>query len=302
MTIPPDLLQQAIQAARAGRKVEARDMLLQVVEADPHNEAAWIWLTGLVDLLEDKIIACENVLTINPSNERVRAYLSQLLERQRVEQIPPVPAQEPARVQEPLPAPVTRPSPTQEFVPDRKGIRPEEPPAEIDLRNLSRQYEAEGELEQARQALMELASVTKDSYEFDRIYREISRIESLQDENITHISPAHSIARMTFGWPLLYLALALVQVGLNPIAHPAWYLWLGLPVVLVGGFLLAIAEVRSRNPFWKTVFAEESAAGSDMARTSAAIGGWILVITPYALLLVEALNRLQTFQIPRPPY
>ena len=42
-------LQKAIQAARAGRKVEARDLLIQIVEIDPQNETAWMWLSGLVD-------------------------------------------------------------------------------------------------------------------------------------------------------------------------------------------------------------------------------------------------------------
>ena len=37
-----------------------------------------MWLSGLVDLLEDRIIACENLLTINPANENVRAYLADL--------------------------------------------------------------------------------------------------------------------------------------------------------------------------------------------------------------------------------
>src|SRR3990170_3743612 len=77
-----DLLRQAIEAARGGRKEQARDLLLQVVDKDPHNEEAWMWLSGLVDMLEDRIIACENVLTINPENHKARQYL-QTLYRER---------------------------------------------------------------------------------------------------------------------------------------------------------------------------------------------------------------------------
>src|SRR5687767_12342636 len=73
-----EVLQRAIQAARAGRRDEARDLLLQLVVVDPQNEMAWIWLSGLVDSLEDRIIAGENVITVNPANEKVRAYLTQL--------------------------------------------------------------------------------------------------------------------------------------------------------------------------------------------------------------------------------
>ena len=78
MSSAAEVLQMAIQAARAGRKTEARDLLLKLVDVDPRNEMAWMWLSGLVDSLEDRIIACENVLTINPANEKVRAYLTKL--------------------------------------------------------------------------------------------------------------------------------------------------------------------------------------------------------------------------------
>lgn len=284
MTLP-ELLAEAIQAAREGRRVEARTMLLQVVEEDSHNEAAWIWLTGLVDDLEDKIIACENVLTLNPGNERVRAYLNQLIDKKKA-----------------LQSLQTKPSPAHPVPSSLAVTQPPIPLVENDPRRQARQYESEGELEQARQVLIQQASVTKDSNEFDRIYKEIDRLEALQDENITYVSPTLSILRLSFGWPLLYLALALIHSGLNPIAHPSWYLWLGLPIVAVGGFLLSVAEVPARNPFWKAVFAEENAAGSGMARTSASIGGWILVIMPHVLLLAEALSRLQVFQIPPFPF
>lgn len=286
MSLPPDLLEKAIQAAREGRRSEAREMLLKLVEADEQNEAAWIWLTGLVDELEDKIIACENVLTLNPGNERVRAYLNQLLLKQRTPEAPPI------RWDEMPAAPTSASQPS-----DR-------PSAEdgMDARSLARQYEAEGRLEEARQALIGLASTTKDSRVFDEIYGELSRLEALQQENLTRVSPALSIARLTCGWPLLYLALALVQSGLNPIAHPSWFLLLGLPPVAAGSFLLAIAENRARNPFWKAVFAEENGSGSDLARTRAFIGGWMLVILPHVLMLAEAVNRLQNFQIPPFPH
>src|SRR5512140_930687 len=78
MASSAQVLQRAVQAARAGRKIEARDLLIELVEREPQNEMAWMWLSGLVDSLEDRIIACENVLTINPANDKVRDYLADL--------------------------------------------------------------------------------------------------------------------------------------------------------------------------------------------------------------------------------
>ena len=60
-----DGLRIAIQAAREGRKVEARDLLIKLVEVDPQNETAWMWLAGLVDSLESFIFAAQSVCAIS---------------------------------------------------------------------------------------------------------------------------------------------------------------------------------------------------------------------------------------------
>jgi len=72
-----DLLQRGIALAKAGRREEARNTLLQVVELDERNESAWLWLSSVVDN-DDKAIALENVLVINPNNEWARRGLQML--------------------------------------------------------------------------------------------------------------------------------------------------------------------------------------------------------------------------------
>jgi Flp pilus assembly protein TadD len=71
-----DLLRQGIAYAKAGRKEEARDILLQVVELDEQNESAWLWLSSVVDSADDKAVALENVLALNPNNEWAKRGLS----------------------------------------------------------------------------------------------------------------------------------------------------------------------------------------------------------------------------------
>jgi Flp pilus assembly protein TadD len=70
-----ELLQKGIALAKAGRREEARNILLQVVEQDERNESAWLWISGVVDTDDDKAIALENVLTLNPNNEWARRGL-----------------------------------------------------------------------------------------------------------------------------------------------------------------------------------------------------------------------------------
>ena len=73
-----NLYELGISAAERGDREQARSLLLQVVEDNPHHEEAWIWLCDLVDDPEDRIIALENVLTINPENKDARVLLETL--------------------------------------------------------------------------------------------------------------------------------------------------------------------------------------------------------------------------------
>jgi tetratricopeptide (TPR) repeat protein len=281
-----ELLRQGVDAARAGRRLEAREILLRVVDLEPRNELAWMWLTGLVDDLEDKIIACENVLTINPANEKVKAYWGKLLQ-QRMAQVSPSSNKRNVTVEQAV-ASVPRQS-------------TQKPGRSLNLLAQAEQLEYEGRFEEALQTYERLAARTKDSREFDHVYRKIVRLEGLQRERIRFVSPASSILRMTFTWPLLYASFAFVQMGLNPIAHFSFLLWLGLPCVALGGFMLAVSEVRSRHAIWQRLFLEDG-SGSRFARSVLSVAGWIFVIVPFVLMILNSLARLQVFQIPPEPF
>ncbi len=86
-----DLFQEAITAVKAGHRSQGRDLLIQLVEETPHHELAWLWLSELVDSPEDKIIALENALTINPNRPKARIQLEKLRREH-----PPQPIVQPA--------------------------------------------------------------------------------------------------------------------------------------------------------------------------------------------------------------
>ncbi len=75
MPTQPDLLQRGIEAARAKRNAEARELLMQVVQLDEQNEQAWLWLSGVVESFDDRRVCLENVLALNPGNSRAQAGL-----------------------------------------------------------------------------------------------------------------------------------------------------------------------------------------------------------------------------------
>ena len=66
---PADLLQQGIAAARSGQKETARYLLTQAIERDENNVTAWMWLSGVVENLNDKEVCLENVLALDPNNQ-----------------------------------------------------------------------------------------------------------------------------------------------------------------------------------------------------------------------------------------
>ncbi|MCA9901770.1 MAG: hypothetical protein H6654_18435 [Ardenticatenaceae bacterium] len=84
-----ELFKTAVQKAKSGDHDQARSLLLSLVEANPQYELAWLWLSELVAEPEDKIIALENALTINPQRPQTKTRLAQLRQKYPQFQKPP---------------------------------------------------------------------------------------------------------------------------------------------------------------------------------------------------------------------
>ena len=91
-------LNMGIEAARRGDKSAAQVMLRQVVEAEPDNELAWMWLASAVDNVTERRECLEQALRINPENSRAREALGRLGGQPQ-----PAPAQAPRRRRRPQP-------------------------------------------------------------------------------------------------------------------------------------------------------------------------------------------------------
>lgn len=64
------MLAEGIEAARNGDFNRARFLLAQVSEAEPDNEDAWLWLASISQYPEELLAFLNNVLTVNPKNQR----------------------------------------------------------------------------------------------------------------------------------------------------------------------------------------------------------------------------------------
>ncbi len=119
---PTETLRAAITAAKAGRREEARELLLALLEQDEENIQAWLWLSGVMDDPEEQAICLENVLTLDPQNQAARKALDRL----RVAQpAAPAPSPEPFPAAAPVSEPAAAPEPALHFEPEPLYDEPE---------------------------------------------------------------------------------------------------------------------------------------------------------------------------------
>jgi tetratricopeptide (TPR) repeat protein len=79
------LIEQGQAAAQRGNSELARNYLQAAVDLEPNNATAWLWFAGVLEDLEDQKYALEQVLTLDPDNERAEGglrYVNELLAQQ----------------------------------------------------------------------------------------------------------------------------------------------------------------------------------------------------------------------------
>ncbi len=115
------LIREGVAAYKAGRREEAIKLLGKATELDERNEEAWLWLSAVVDTLENQLICLENVIAINPSNTRAAQGLESIRRQLAKKQpgsapaAPPTPAAPVSTSPFDLNAPVSNPADLAEF-------------------------------------------------------------------------------------------------------------------------------------------------------------------------------------------
>ncbi len=92
-----DKLNQAIKYVKSGDKEYGKHLLTEVLDAEPENEQAWLWMSAVVDTDELRRECLQKVLQYNPRSQMAKRGLEQLQHRPAAQARPAPPAElEPA--------------------------------------------------------------------------------------------------------------------------------------------------------------------------------------------------------------
>src|SRR5512136_3298460 len=71
-----DDLNRAMVFIRSGNKIEAREILKQIVQGDPQNETAWMWLADTYPDNPNRYVVLKECLKHNPNNLVVQKWFT----------------------------------------------------------------------------------------------------------------------------------------------------------------------------------------------------------------------------------
>ncbi len=75
------LMRLGIETARAGHKTNARVIFRQVLDEDPDNERALLWMAAVADESMDRLRYLNAVLNVNPNNETALEQIEKMKQR-----------------------------------------------------------------------------------------------------------------------------------------------------------------------------------------------------------------------------
>ncbi len=317
----------AIEKAKNGHELTARELLLEIVAAEPNNKQAWLWLVGLLDDPADLILACENILRIDPADDRVRRHLTTLRNKQDT-----VRKEQSAVLEQSVDGSLKAGEMNVALVHLREWVALEpksekawkllaksaskleeqvdalEQLSKLDPENdekralferwayylenpfeLAAFYEERGMLDLALGVYKKTALTAKGRGTWDKLVREIERLEYLQREKIAHVSPFFTILRLTAGMPILFFFLLVLHTGYD-FDYLSFSMGMGFFAVFAGSFLVALASVRSEHVLWRRFGNAAGRAGAPI-RFAVSVVGFTIMILPFLLLSMDAIRR-----------
>lgn len=115
-------LQEAVQLATAGKKAEAYQLLKEVVQLNPKEKKAWLWLANVTPDRGEYERALREVLRLDPNDSLAQQGLAFLQQQQPPQQ----PYSAPSYAPPPTPTPYTPPAPIPYTPPPAYGVPSEQ--------------------------------------------------------------------------------------------------------------------------------------------------------------------------------
>ncbi len=88
-----DLLQQGVKAFRAGKRDDARRLIAAAIKQNPNSEKAWGWMYNISANEQERIYSLNQMLRINPNNEKAKKLLDDLTNLEPPLELPVKPVQ-----------------------------------------------------------------------------------------------------------------------------------------------------------------------------------------------------------------
>lgn len=252
-TSQTELLQEAVWAYKNGRQHQARQYLQQLVRSDPTVLKAWLGLAQVAQSPAEKMVALEAVVSLNPQHEKAGSALKKLK----------------LNFDDPL-----------ALAQAYEGV------------NLT--AKALAVYQQAAQKAPTAADrhiASKRARELLASQQQIEREKQKKPVRpVTITSDTVTLIRLGIGPLIVYMLLIFIQGGLNPLDIP-WLAYLGIPVVALGGFMIAAAANTPHHPSWQKIFGPQGIPNRNTAYVVAVVGA-LIVLFPTISVLTASFNSL----------
>lgn len=336
MAHPNKLFPAALKAMRSGDNETAYQLLIELLQGEPQNADAWYWLSRVARTPAEQQRALERALGLRPEFPQARADLAALQQaqataalsawqvelrdyyaeakmvakngrrREALHLLRTLVQHDPAHEYGWLAISHLTPDPVEQLVALHRALRinPQNERTANRLKTitaerspaiLGRAYEQLGKLQQAarayRQAMQNSATAAEKLAARDH-YKRLQKIRRQRQLTIT--TPSFTLARFALGPVAVYLLLLLIQSGLNPLrVSPA--LLFGLLLTLVGSVLVTAVRHTPHHPVWQQLLGDDG-LDSQLLHMALLVCGLLLMATPYLLLLLSSLNRLEIYR------
>lgn len=246
------LYQEAINAYKNGRSHTAREMLEQLVQNEPTHIKAWLGLSRLAYKPEEKVVALEKALELNPDNPKGQAQLQKLK----------------LSLDDFLALGLAY----EKFGQYGRALSAYQIAIRNAISNTDRHI--------ARKHYLAIKDKT------DKIVQ--AQEETEKEIKIT--SANSTLVRLALGPIIIYFLLLFIHGGLNPIKIPFLF-YLGIVGVVVGSLITVGTANTPHHPVWQKIMGPEGITDTPTRAIMTGLG-MLFIVIPFAIVLLSGLNRI----------